>query len=120
MPSATNDTPTTWTCVDTSGMRHDPKVTESAGVVVGRPDNGYFTTHREEVAKEIQERYPHMLVTRHETSHGGRRTRSTLITMPRVPWETEWDRKHKQPTETQTGAVTPQEETPHVSEHTPQ
>ena len=109
----TNDTPTTWTVVDPMGTRHDPKVTESAGVVVGRPDNGYFTTHREEVAKEIQERYPHMLVTRHETSHGGRPTRSVMFVMPELPWK-------KQPTENQTGAVTPQEETPHVSEHTPQ
>jgi hypothetical protein len=110
----TNDTPTTYTIVDPMGTRHDPKVTESAGVVVGRPDNGYFTTHRPEVAQEIQERYPHMLVTPHETSHAGRATRPMMrvsLSMKEI------EARYQQYLEAQKGALTPQEEQPHVSEH---
>lgn len=81
----TNDTPTTFTCVDPMGTRNEPKETESAGVITGGVA-GYFTTHREEVAQELQERYPHMLVTRHETSHGGRATRR-IWTMPELPYK---------------------------------
>jgi hypothetical protein len=110
-----SDTPTTFTIVDPMGTRHDPKVTESAGVVVGRPDNGYFTTHREEVAQEIQERYPHMLVTRHETSHAGRPTRTITMTVPLTLQE--MHERYLKYLEAQKGAPTPQEDTPHVSEH---
>jgi hypothetical protein len=111
----TNDTPTTYTIVDPSGMRHDPKVTEAAGVVVGRPDNGYFTTHRPEVAQEIQQRYPWMLCTEHETSHAGRATRTVTMTVPLTLQE--MHERWLKYQEAQKGAVTPQEETPHVSEH---
>jgi hypothetical protein len=113
--ATTNDTPTTYTIVDPSGMRHDPKVTESAGVVVGRPDNGYFTTHRPEVAQEIQERYPHMLVTPHETSHAGRATRTVTMTVP-LTLEEMHERWVKYQ-EAQKGAIASPEEQPHVSEH---
>ena len=107
MPSVTNDTPTTWTVVDPMGTRHDPKVTESAGVVVGRPDNGYFTTHREEVAKELAERFPHMLITRHEKSHGNLATRAITFTVPRLPWKT-YDDELLVPT------IEPMQDTPDV------
>lgn len=110
--AVTVDTPTTYTCVDPTGLRHEPKETESAGVIRGRADNGYFTTTRADVAQELQERYPQMLITTHETLHGGKRTRSVMFVMPDLPWK-----KH---TETQTGAVTPQEEPPNVSEHAPE
>lgn len=82
----TNDTPTTFTCVDPMGTRFEPKETETAGTVVGGV-SGYFTTHKEEVAAELQEKYPHMLVTRHETSHAGKATRAIMWTVPEMPWK---------------------------------
>jgi hypothetical protein len=76
------DTKTQWTIVDPSGLRHTPKVTETAGVVRGRPDNGYFTTSRAELAAELKEKYPHMLVTKHEAYAGDKRRRTVNFTMP--------------------------------------
>ena len=85
------DTKTQYTCVDTSGLRHEPKFTETAGVIVGAQDNGYFTTSRPEVAAELQEKYPHMLVTKHEAYAGNKARRTINWTVPDLPG-TGWTR----------------------------
>jgi hypothetical protein len=80
--AAIEDTKTQWTCVDPSGLRHEPKFTETAGVVMGTADNGYFTTSRPEVAAELKEKYPHMLVTKHEAYAGDKARRTVNFTVP--------------------------------------
>lgn len=74
-------------CVDPMGTRLEPKETESAGVVEGRRDNGYFTTHRREVAEELRQRYPHMLVTETARQTGGRAARAVTWTVPEFAWK---------------------------------
>lgn len=110
----TTDTPTMFTCVDPSGLRHEPKVTESAGVITGAADNGYFTTSRPEVARELQERYPHMLVTEHEKHHNNRATR-VAFSFPLSLKEIE--ARYQQYLEAQKGAVMPQEDMPNEREY---
>lgn len=92
--ASVSDTPTRWTCVDPL-QRYAPKATESAGVIARTDDAGYFTTHNSEVAKELQERYPHMLVTEHEESTGGAALRTVNFTVTHLPgngWMTDEQR----------------------------
>jgi hypothetical protein len=107
--AAIQDTKTQWTCVDTSGLRHEPKFTETAGVVMGTADNGYFTTSKPEVAAELQEKFPHMLITRHEAYAGNKARRTVNFTMPLTFAEMRerWERLQQ---ETEPVAVVPQEE----------
>lgn len=99
---AIQDTPTRWTIVDPMGTRYEPKVTESAGVIAATDEAGYFTTHRREVAQELQERYPHMLVTEHEAPTGAQRTRTVTWTVPELPWKRE-TRTERRETRIETG-----------------
>jgi hypothetical protein len=91
------DTPTRWTCVDYSlHDRYTPKETESAGLINRTDDAGYFTTHNPEVAKELKERYPMMLVQEHEEPTGGQALRTVNFTITKLPgsgWMTDDERK---------------------------
>ena len=92
-----NDTNEIFTCVDTSGTRYEPKPTESAGVIEGGTA-GYFTTTRREVVQELEERYPAILVTRHEKAMGGKASRKLWV-MPALPWKGEKNDEEKKETD---------------------
>ena len=99
------DTKTQYTCVDTSGLRHTPKFTETAGMVKGTDDNGYFTTSNPELAAELEAKYPSMLITKHEAYAGNKARRTVNFTVPLSMQEMKerWE-KWK---EAQKGAVEP-------------
>jgi hypothetical protein len=101
---AIEDTKTQYTCVDPTGLRHQPKFTETAGVVMGTADNGYFTTSKPEVAAELQEKYPQMLVTKHEAYAGDKARRTVNFTVPLTLQEmhdrwVKWQETHQTVTE---------------------
>lgn len=83
----------TYTLIDPL-QPHLPKETESAGVVMMN-ESGIATTKRAEVAQELKQRYPHMRVVEHEPQTGGRRTCSTMVVMPALPYETTASRRAK-------------------------
>jgi hypothetical protein len=58
-------------------------------------DNGMFTTTNAELAAEMVEKYKgHVDIAPFNTD--AKPLGRVMFTMPAVPWETEWDRKHKE------------------------
>lgn len=58
-------------------------------------NNGMFTTDKPELAAEMMEKYRgHVDVAPWRTT--AKPNGRLMFTMPRVPWETEWDRKRKE------------------------
>ena len=59
---------------------------------------GDFTISNADAAAELREKHPGMIVREHPrymTQGTSKRGRSLTITVPRVPWETEFDRKQR-------------------------
>ncbi len=71
---------------------HEPMVTERGVLQPGGSNS--FTTRNESLAQEIQQRYPEAIVAEHDDHNNGRSERPTF-TVPALPYETEWDRRHK-------------------------
>ena len=80
-----------YTCIDP--MAHDPFITSRGVIPVD--DGGIAVIHDESLAQEIREREPHAIVVEHEPFKGQGTRGQAFFSMPALPFETEWDRKHK-------------------------
>lgn len=60
----------TWDCIDPL-RPYDPVETERVGTIEQMDMSGGFQTRKPELAQELKQRYPWMLVTEHEPQTGG-------------------------------------------------
>ncbi len=81
-----------WLVVDPTKRGPWAVQTQTHGTVVSGTTR-YLTTHNPELVAEIKERAPQVIATRTEDQ---RRYGRVSFTMPALPYETEWDRKHKE------------------------
>ena len=82
---------TLFTCIDP--MAHDPFYTSRGVIPVDQ--GGAAIIHDRELAAEIKEREPHAIVVEHEPFKGQGLRSQGMMVVPALPYETEWDRRHK-------------------------
>ncbi len=80
-----------FTCIDV--LQHDAFQTSRGVIPVD--EGGIAVIHDAELAQEIKEREPHAIVVEHEPFKGQGTRGQGLFVMPAMPFETEWDRKHR-------------------------